>query len=101
MKNFKPLKDNVIVKLPQLKKVSDGGVLLPQSVIEKRAKDRGLSVYLEVVAVGPDCKKVEVGMKVLTYKAPMLLPNEDASTPEEEVEFVLAFVGEYAIEGYI
>lgn len=95
--DFYPLKDNIVVKVPQLKKETEKGLIIPDSILEKRAKEQGVNLFLEVVAVGPDTKKIKVGMKILTQKKPMELPFIDS----DDEAFVLGFVGEYAIEGYI
>ena len=96
-RDFYPLKDNIVVKVPQLKKKSDGDIIIPDSVLEKRAKELGVNMFLEVISVGPDTKQIKVGMKILTQKKPMELPFIDS----DDEAFVLGFVGEYAIEGYI
>lgn len=95
--DFYPLKDNIVVKVAILKLKSDGGVIIPDSVLEQRAKERGINRFIEVVAVGPDCKRVQVGMRVLAVKPPMALPHVVSDDPG----FELGFMGEYSIEGYI
>lgn len=95
--DYYPLKDNVVVKVANLKLKTDKGIIIPDSVLEARAKERGVNRFIEVVAVGPDCKKVKVGMKVLSVKPPMALPHVVA----DEEGFELGFMGEYSIEGYI
>ena len=94
---YKPLKDNVVVKVPELKKESEKGIIIPDSVMEQRAKERGVNMFLEVVAVGPDTKRISVGMRVLSVKSPMELPGVVA----DDETFKLGFVPEYVIEGYI
>ena len=64
--------------------------------MEQRAKEKGINMFLEVVAVGPDTKHIKVGMKVLSVKSPMQLPN----VTSDDEEFKLGFLPEYTIEGY-
>lgn len=56
-----PLKANLLVKPDPPQERSHGGILLPDSI--KTRSQRGT-----VIAVGPDCKGVQVGARVLfTY----------------------------------
>ena len=93
---YKPLKDNVVVKVAELKKVTEKGIHIPDGALEQRAKERGINMFVEVVAVGPDTKHVKPGMMVLSTKSPMQLPNVDS----DDETFNLAFLPEYTIEGY-
>lgn len=95
--DFYPLKDNVIVKVPLVKDKTAGGIIKTDRDKEKEIKERGLNLYFEVVSVGPDVKRVEVGMRILTTRPPMDLPDVEA----DDDEFKLAFVAEYSIEGYV
>lgn len=94
--DYKPLKDNIVVKVPELKRKTESGIHIPDGVLEQRAKERGVNMFIEVVAVGPDTKKVKVGMYVLSIKPPMELPNVDC----DDDTFKLGFFPEYTIEGY-
>lgn len=93
---YKPCKDNVVVKVAELSKKTDKGIIIPDSVMEQRAKEKGVNMFLEVIAVGPDTKLIRPGMKVLSVKAPMQLPNVIC----DEEDYKLAFFPEYTIEGY-
>lgn len=65
---YKPLGSFVIVK-PHFEEVSDGGIVIPQTgkKVPRKAK---------VVAIGPSCKDVKVGDKILVPKfMPFLTDN--------------------------
>lgn len=95
--DYYPLKDNIVVKVANLKLTTDKGIIIPDTVLEQRARERGVNRFIEVVAVGPDCKRVEVGMRVLSVKPPMQLPHVLC----DEEGYELGFMGEYSVEGYI
>lgn len=95
--DFNPLKDNVVVKVPLVKDKTPGGIIKTDAMKEKEIKERALNLYFEVIAVGPDVKRVEVGMRVLSVRPPMDVPDVES----EDEEYKIAFVPEYAVEGYV
>ncbi len=93
---YKPTKDNIVVKVAELRKITEKGIHIPDGAMEQRAKERGVNMFVEVVAVGPDTKYIKPGMMILSAKSPMQLPGVVA----DDETFNLAFLPEYTIEGY-
>ncbi len=91
---FKTKKDQLVVLVPDLKKESDKGVIIPDSVLEQRAKDAGVNEFFEVVAVGSEVKETEVGEFVLVKRVDFV-PVEAT-----QVGFRVAVCREYDVVGY-
>ena len=60
---LKPTLDRVLIKMTPLPKQTTGGIIIPDSF--KRGTQEPRSSTGEVLAVGPDCKEVQVGDVVL------------------------------------
>lgn len=58
---FKPLKDRVLIVVPEVEEKSAGGIILPDDMKEEPLQGA-------VIAVGDDVKQVEVGDDVLFTK---------------------------------
>lgn len=94
---YKPSKDNVLVKVPIVKDKTEGGIIKSKSDMDKEIKERGLNLFFEVIAIGPGVKEHKVGMKVLSIRPAMDLPD----VVSDDADFKLAFLPEYSIEGYV
>jgi chaperonin GroES len=70
---IKPIKDRVAIKQDEAQDKTMSGLILPDS-----AKEKPLSG--EVIAVGPQCKEVEVGEKVYYQKYRGTEVDQDGDT---------------------
>lgn len=91
---YKPTKDNIVVLVPELKKTTESGIHIPDTVLAQRAKEKGVNQFCEVVAVGPECKEVKIGSFVLASRV-IELPVESGNP-----EFKVATAREYDVVGY-
>jgi co-chaperonin GroES (HSP10) len=54
--------DNILVKLPEISKVTEAGIIKTDDMIAAESKDSNI---LEVVVAGPDCKTIRAKDKIL------------------------------------
>lgn len=89
---FKPVKDLVVVLFPKIKRTTEGGVMLPESVVNNTLKDK--EKFVEVIAVGPEVKQVSVGNYVLLTRA------QEVPVEATDEEFVVCVAREYDVLGF-
>ena len=93
--NFKTLKDQLVVLVPELKKETESGIVIPETVLAERMKERGVNEFFKVIAVGEDVKTIKVGDFVLCSR---VLPVPVQAT---DSDFKVAIAREYDVVGFV
>ena len=93
---YKATGDKVVLLVPVIKDKTPSGLYKSEKDKQDEAKERGLTLFCEVISVGMGVKEIEVGMMVLTPTMPTTLPDVEA---DNEL-YKLAYVREYDIVGY-
>lgn len=91
---FETRGDQLVVLVPDLKKESDGGVIIPDSVLAERAKEMGVNEFFEVVKIGNEVKYIKEGDFVLVKRVEFV-PVEATNKG-----FRVAVAREYDVVGY-
>jgi co-chaperonin GroES (HSP10) len=91
---FKTVKDQLVVLVPDLSEKSDGGIVIPDTVLAQRALERGVNEFFEVVEKGEDCKSIMIGDFILVKRLDFV-PVEST-----QVGFRVAVAKEYDVVGY-
>lgn len=93
---FKTTRDQLVVLIPELKRETEGGILIPESQLKEAAKDR--MTFYEVIERGNEVKEVQVGDFVLVARYTEL-PSSLVQADNEK--FVVAVCREYDVTGYV
>ena len=92
---FKTTRDQLVILIPELKRTTEGGVAIPDSILKENARTR-LTFY-EVLSRGAEVKEVMPGDYVLVNRFTEF-PNTLVAPDKEG--FTVAVCREYDVVGY-
>jgi co-chaperonin GroES (HSP10) len=92
--SFKTRKDQLVVLIPELKKETESGIIIPESVLAERLQQRGGDVFFEVIAVGSEVTDIKVGDKVLVSRV------QDVPVEANDPTFKVGVCREYDVVGF-
>jgi len=91
---FKTTRDQLVVLIPVLKNETESGIIIPESVLQERLKEKGLNEFVEVVAVGGEVKEIKVGDRVLVQR------KQEVPVEATDKDYTVAVVREYDVVGF-
>lgn len=82
--NFKPYNRNILVEAPVISKITEAGILKPDSIIKEEKEKRDL--FLKVVAVADDVPDIHPGDKIMVGSGKLQI------VPVDGIEYALVHV---------
>jgi co-chaperonin GroES (HSP10) len=83
--NYHPLHDGIVIKLHEIKDVTDSGIMIPEAAKQSARSITEDDLAYEVLKVGPECVNVRPGDFVTLGQQtgyPLILKDESGNTKE-------------------
>ncbi len=83
LKSYNPLHDGIVVKMHEVKDVTDSGILIPEAAKQGAASITEDDLAYEVLKVGPECANVRPGDFVILGQQtgyPLIMKDDKGNT---------------------